>query len=302
MNPRQWVFVLKALLAGGLLWLVFSQLDNDTFRHLWQHMHIGWLIAAIGVFLLGQAISALRMQLIYRWLNQPIALKTGLKLHFISLSYNLLIPGGVGGDGYKLLMLKKSYAYPVKSGALTQLLLRANGLIAIMIWLVLLIQLLIFPERWQAVAVGGLIFAVVCYGGLVHWVCRRRLGHEALLLPLSLLVQLANLATIAALLFALPQAQNAFSDYYLLLFLIASIVGMIPISVGGLGLREATFAYGCTLLNQTLGLALLPEIGVTIALLFFIVNIVAAIPGLALHIDIDDDPEEREHHGIAGDT
>ena len=65
---------------------------------------------------------------------------------------------------------------------------------------------------------------------------------------------------------------------YLLLFTLSSVVSVLPISLGGIGLRELTFYYGAEwLLINT-------ETAVALSLLFFSTNALVSLLGLRYHL------------------
>jgi uncharacterized membrane protein YbhN (UPF0104 family) len=62
---------------------------------------------------------------------------------------------------------------------------------------------------------------------------------------------------------------------WIFIFLLASIVSVFPISMGGgLGTRELVFAEGARYFNLN------AELGVTISLLFFLCNFLSCIPAV----------------------
>jgi uncharacterized membrane protein YbhN (UPF0104 family) len=69
---------------------------------------------------------------------------------------------------------------------------------------------------------------------------------------------------------------------YLVIFLVSSVAAIIPITVGGLGLRELVFLYGAQLfgLNQ--------EISVAISMLFFLITVLSSLIGLAIHYSLNE--------------
>jgi uncharacterized membrane protein YbhN (UPF0104 family) len=88
----------------------------------------------------------------------------------------------------------------------------------------------------------------------------------------SLGVQGAQVIAVYGLILALGQQQH-WADY-LVLFLISSLVAMLPITIGGAGAREITFLYGATFL------AIDPEKAVTIAFMFYIVSTFTSFLGI----------------------
>ena len=88
----------------------------------------------------------------------------------------------------------------------------------------------------------------------------------------SVLVQGAVVVTALLLLESLGQSGRTVD--YLVLFMISGIVSVLPVSIGGIGLRELTFFYGAG------PLLLDPELGVTLSVLYFIINTLASLLGV----------------------
>jgi len=61
---------------------------------------------------------------------------------------------------------------------------------------------------------------------------------------------------------------------YLLVFLISSIVSMLPVSIGGAGLRELTFLYGSELMHLD------TNISVSLSLLFYLISAFVSLFGI----------------------
>ena len=51
-----------------------------------------------------------------------------IKLYYVGMFYNLFLPGGIGGDGYKVWMLRREFSSSWKSLILISFLERLNGL------------------------------------------------------------------------------------------------------------------------------------------------------------------------------
>ncbi|MGB7393889.1 MAG: lysylphosphatidylglycerol synthase domain-containing protein, partial [Pricia sp.] len=64
---------------------------------------------------------------------------------------------------------------------------------------------------------------------------------------------------------------------YLFVFLISSIVSVVPLTIGGIGSREVTFYYGAL----WLGLDQDTSIGISIA--FFVITAVVSLCGIYFH-------------------
>ena len=86
------------------------------------------------------------------------------------------------------------------------------------------------------------------------------------------MVQLLQVGCAWFLLLALGETENHMA--YLVIFLISSAVAVLPISIGGVGVRELTFLYGSQLLNVDMNVA------VGISFLFYLITAVVSLGGV----------------------
>ncbi len=89
---------------------------------------------------------------------------------------------------------------------------------------------------------------------------------------LGFLVQVVQLLSALMLIFAMEQ--NLPIIEFLVLFLISSVVSVLPITIGGVGVRELTFLYGLKFIHLD------AHSGVAFSFLFFIVNALASALGV----------------------
>jgi uncharacterized membrane protein YbhN (UPF0104 family) len=106
------------------------------------------------------------------------------------------------------------------------------------------------------------------YFGEVYPVFWGSIGYAAL-------VQLAQLASAYFILMALNVEENQLS--YLFIFLISSIVSVLPLTIGGIGSREVTFFYGAKLLGLD------ENTSVGISMEFFIITALVSLFGILYH-------------------
>ena len=91
----------------------------------------------------------------------------------------------------------------------------------------------------------------------------------------SALVQLAQLISILFILKALHIEAHTIA--YLFIFLISSIVSVVPLTLGGIGSREVTFFYGA------LWLGLDENTSVSISMIFFLITAIVSLLGIIYH-------------------
>ncbi len=273
--------IAKYPIAFALLWFVLSQADWHSIYSHAQKIAPLWIILAIGSFTAAQFFAVLRMNFYYQKAHKPIDFIYALKLHYVALFYNIILPGGIGGDGYKVLMLKKNADYSAKEGIKIQLLTRFNGLLVLVFSILCTLPFLSLPVAahwlWLAVVLG-VVLALIIYSLFIRHVMRAPSCTESHALPYSLGVQGFNVGCMVALWLGLSNGQNLAE--YILLFQLAALAGMIPITIGGLGIREATFFFGADFLNRHSGTHLDAELGIVISLLVFAITVLSALIGI----------------------
>ncbi len=275
------IIALKFAGAALLLWLLFQQIDAGD---IWQqamaippHM----LLLAFVCFTVAQIASTLRMNYYYRCVDKPLNFRFSLILYYVGLVYNVILPGGIGGDAYKVYLLKKKADFPVGEGVRIQLSNRFNGLL-VLCW-TLLATLFFMPFKIDALAITttavvALLMGTLAYFFFAHLVLKESIQTTLGAIGYSILVQGFTVMSMLVLWWSMSDGQ--FMAEYILLFQLASIAGMIPVTVGGLGIREFTFFYGAELINRFTHSELDPGLGVTISLLMFAMTVVSACLGL----------------------
>jgi uncharacterized membrane protein YbhN (UPF0104 family) len=277
MTKRHLLFAAKMTLACGSLAFVFSQIDlQQMLTHL-NNADPFLLALGTAALLLGQTISGLRMW--YYSASEGYQLPKGvaIRLYFIGTFFNQMLPGGIGGDGYKIYLLAKEHGVPKWLAFKRMISNRASGLL----WLIVLAGVLgYFSTLIYTMPFGfwlntaGIILVFPCYVIAVRVLLKESLKQAVGAMPYSFAVQALCIITSLCLLFAMHiEVESQTLVDYLVLFLISSIVSILPISVGGAGLRELTFLAGAKVIGMN------PELGVAFSLLYFVINFVISLPG-----------------------
>lgn len=266
-----------ALVSVVLLAAVAAQIDLRQAAALALRPHaLPWLAVALLLFNLSKITGAHRLNLFQRHAAIGLSGADNLRLYYAGMFLNLCLPGGVGGDGYKIAVLARRLGTPIKTALLATVADRASGLLPLLALLALLLPALALP--WPAGAAAGLaiamllsslVLAIVLHSRLLGMTARRTLH----VLLLGAAVQGLQLACMAALLASQHVAAPALLPY-LALFLVSSAVSVLPLSWGGLGLRELTFLLGATLLQCE------PLPGIIASSEFFLITLLSALPGV----------------------
>ena len=259
-------------------------LENLQLLPLWA-----WF-AALYIYILAQILSSLRWQLIAQSLNLHGTFSQFLDWYFLGMFYNLFLPTGMGGDAIKSYHLGKHHSNHLNS-AYSILFDRLTGLCALLIisafalWHVKLdatLNNLIIAAI--ALSISGFLFAP----GLLKllqkalpkfspWISPlQQLYHNPkrliLIFLMAIIIQLIGLGIVIGLgtLLAIKLSWS----FYIVSWTLITLATLLPISINGLGVREAGFVY----LFQTQQIA--SEQAITLSLLTFIIPLLASLFGL----------------------
>lgn len=195
--------------------------------------------------------------------------------------YGLLLPGGIGGDGFKVFYLKKAYRHSYKKLTGIILLDRLSGGVALIFLAMLFTGLVCILIDELLIAMFILLFTLLLYPAaffVTRWFLKSYTPVFNVTSGYSLSIQSIQVASAFCLLiaFGINNAPNHFE--YLSLFLLSSIFTFIPITIGGAGARELVFivAANHTSINQ--------EKAVAFSVLFFSIGIVSSLIGVFVQL------------------
>lgn len=275
-NP-QLKTALKIILTGGALVLVFQKIDTAQLFELSKNLSWPWLLPAIVLFVGSKIATAIRLN--HYFSNIPLLLTAweNWRLYLIGMFYNLFLPGGIGGDGYKVYLLNKEFKTPVKELLQASLLDRLGGLIAI---LGLLFGILLWielslpfgePRIIKMLLLVGLLGVIPGFWLIQKWFFPNFLPSFWQGIFWSLLGQLAQMAVVICLLLALG-VEDKFMAYQGV-FLLSSLVAVLPLTIGGVGARElvVVYAHGYAGIEESAAVAF--------SLLFFLITAGTSLVG-----------------------
>jgi len=277
LNKKLLKIAIKIILTFIALYFVFSKIELKEVQKIITHANIWYLLLALLFFNLSKILSSLRLNIYFSHIGVKISEIYALKLYYIGMFYNLFLPGGVGGDGYKIYLLKKSHNIKVSTLITATLLDRLSGLIPLLFFAGLLFISSDFYHKyiwldWIAIIGTTTIFPIFYLINL--WFFK---GYIEIFFQTTLVgsgVQLLQLISAFFIVYAI--GYNSDMLIFLTLFLISSVMAVLPISIGGVGVRELTFLYGLTLLEID------ADGGVAFSLLFFLISALSSLLGAFL--------------------
>lgn len=273
--------LLKVVISFAALYFVFTKIEFAQVIGIYKEANILWLALALISFVISKFIASIRLNKFFNKIEVYLSELQNLKLYLLGMFYNLFLPGGIGGDGYKIFILNKKFEVGTKKIFWSVLVDRLSGVFALFSLSVVLFYFIkiemafnLLPIVWLLIPLGFAFFYIVLRKITPYF--KDLIVKTSLM---SLLVQVSQLLTAFFILKSL--GVDEFQFRYLFVFLISSIVAMLPISIGGMGLRELTFLYGSQFLFLDEGSS------VAISLLFYLITAFVSLTGIYYSIRTD---------------
>lgn len=266
--------IIKITLSLAALYFVFSKIDFREVGQAIVNAKLSWLALALVIFSLSQIAASKRLLILFKLIDSRLTFKQNIKLYWLGLFYNLFLPGGVGGDGFKIYILNKYEDIKLKKIIGAILSDRVSGLVIIGVLILLLtsfLQLQYDILKWSWLLIP---FAFSAYYIFLNTFYKYLKPGFFQTLIWSTISQLGQMMVVICILFALNAFKIELLGSYFFLFFLSAIAGALPITLGGIGAREFVFVWGATLWNIN------PTVVVSLSLLFYIVSAVSSLPGL----------------------
>jgi len=301
--------IIRLTITAAILAAIYFAIDPNEFFRIVKTIQIKWTIYALLLILFIRILMALRWHYILSIYKIPAQFSEILSVIFISNSIGHILPSGIGTDIIRGYQVAKNHGNTANVSA-TIILDRLIGLYS-MLCLALIGALVAFIFFAGGILLPAILAVVnlVFIAGLVvlHIVCSRAVKLEMLqqklpkkiwnaltkvitatsdiqnikkvflpIFTISILVQLIRCAVFYFLYQGIAYPiEFAFATIFIP---IVFVVMLIPISIGGLGLRESTLI----LAFSQFGIP--AEANVTAGLLFHFLQILVLIPGLLLFL------------------
>ncbi len=263
----------KIGLSVFLLYFVFTKISFAQILETLRSVKPYFLILSILFFLLSQWISAKRLLIIFHNVGYNLSNDSNNILYLIGMFYNFFIPGGIGGDAYKIYVLNKKFKWEVKTLTSAVFVDRFIGLTAIGILISLLsYNLLAYKFLIWLIPIVIVLIIIVAYFILKHFFFKF-LNVFYKTLGISILVQLLQITSVIFIIMSLGNHDNYLN--YILIFLISSVLSIFSFS--GIGIREYIFYEASILLEID------SSVAVTIGLIFSIITAMISLFGIVFH-------------------
>lgn len=296
----------KLLVSGGLIAYIISELHLERFLDTFAAANYAWIALAIVVYLVSQAVSAVRWSALSKPLGIQARFPDMLRYYFIGMFFNLFAPSTVGGDMSRVYYLVRDegalasgQSVTTMSATMSVLMDRAIGMV-VLVWLggaglLLFPGYAVPPVARSITLLLGLAFVV---GALALPLARRFLPEDGH--PLVVKIRLAlrsyrtqwralAAAVLLSLVVHLVQAWmhvvlgQALSldmpfSYCIIVYPLVGTFAAIPVSVNGLGLREGGYIF----LLAVIGIG--TEQSIAFGVLLFLIVVFNSLIGAVLFL------------------
>jgi len=301
---KQKIFtILKIYISGGLIYFLFARIGVNNLIDQFISANIYWILAGASVFTLGHILGAYQWYLLLKSKSIDLSFWRVIKFYYVGLFFNNFLLGYVGGDAFKIYDVKKdtgnvsgTFATVFFDRFIGFLAISSLALFATIIWVkkvdsyaIIYITLIIFAV-W---AVGfyflfhekatkkfswpfRIILPKVAYKKLkeIYFELNSFKHSKILLLQIFVIDIVAqSFKILRHCCTALSVGVNIKVFYFFIFVPIISIVASLPISLGGIGVREQS---GIMLFTQ---IGVLPAKIVAFEVIAYIVGIIITIPG-----------------------
>ncbi len=256
---------------SALLW-VLSKISLKEVVDVYSHSNIFYLGYALFFLILSFIFSAFRQNLALKISGAHLTHILNIKLFWLGMFYNLFLPGGIGGDGYKVYIINKYRKNGLKMNIGAMLVNRISGLVAVGMITIVLYYLSIIIVPYGALAWIGIPLIYGLYMVILKYFFKSFFKIHAGLFWWSFLLQIMQLISAVLILKAFHQTSGLFN--YLFLFFISAIATAFPFTIGGVGAREMV------LLISAKYFLLDTKILIALSLMFFLLTVFISVLGI----------------------
>ena len=275
---KKGITLLKIAISAVLIYFIFTKIQLQQLLEILGQSDFPMLLLALVFFVFSKFLAALRLNLYFHQLKVLLSTVSNLKLYLLGMFYNLFLPGGIGGDAYKGYVINQKFEVKTKRLVAVLVLDRLSGLLLLFIYSCILL-LLMELEPITTYSYGLII--IIFLSILVFWFLNSKFfsyvqGVFWSSLAYSALVQAAQLICLIFILKSLQLESQLLP--YMFIFLISSIVAVLPLTIGGIGSRELVFFYGAAWLGLD------QSTSVSISMTFFLITAFISLFGIFYHL------------------
>lgn len=263
--------LLKIAVTAACFWYISQKIDFAKAGDAIQRADGWWLFLAVLLLAFSKLLSSFRLNIYFRNIGLHLSQWQNLKLYWLGMFYNLFLPGAIGGDAYKVILLAKRYNGSYKKITAAVLLDRFSGLLALGLILSVYGIIVLDNKLYDAFLVIGSVLSGAALYFIVGRYFKDFLQGFWSTLVWGLGVQLSQVLCIYCILAGL---HLPLANEWIFIFLAAAVITVLPISLGGgLGTRELVFVEGANYFGMD------AHIAPIISILFYLASAVSSVGG-----------------------
>ena len=270
--------IFQIIVTVFFIYYTLSKIGLHKILEVVKNADLLFILFASIMYFFSQIISSERLWFILKENNLIISSKENIKLYMVGIFYNFFIPGGIGGDAYKGVLMNNKFQWSLKKIYKLLILDRLIGL-GVIICLILVFSGFILDLKFisEFKFVLAPLYTLLFFVGkvLVQKIFDNEIVYTRSFF-ISHIIQILQFGSIVLILFSLGVTNNYFTFLYI--FLISSVLSIF--SFGGIGIREYVFF---TLASNT---AISPDIATSVGLIFTFSALISSVPGLFFLIKI----------------
>ena len=270
---RKWLkLFIKIVITALCIWYISHKIDLKKLSGVLALANPLWIVLSIGAFMFSKLLSSIRLNVYFRNIDIHLPEWKNIQLYWLGMFYNLFLPGSISGDAYKVVRLTKDFNVAYKKTTAAVLLDRFSGLLALGILLGVFWIISFKGGYYSYWLMAGILLGIPVFYFLIKIFFAYFLPGFFPTFAWGLAVQLFQVVCMYCILQALHIHTN--TEHYMLIFLISSVVAVLPFTIGGLGAREVVFLWGAHIfgLDHT--------VSVMASLLFYGATVASSLPGL----------------------
>jgi uncharacterized protein (TIRG00374 family) len=305
------IWILKIVVSGGLLYLLLSRVDLSRLWTIARGASVPWLLVALGLYLVMILISAWRWNLLLGAQHITVPFGTLVNSYLVATFFNNFLPSNIGGD---VIRIRDTAPHAGSKTLATTIVLVDRGIGLMGLIFVAAVGATITARGSETIGpVGPSVLWALLAAGLAVAVPAVLFPHgvAAMLRPLRAIHQEWVEVRIERLTTALAKFRDATGslvngfiasvlvqgvlvgfyasiahglhvvvpvEHIAVVVPLSFIVQMLPVSVNGFGVREATFGYYFTKFGEPLETALaLSFVGAALIMVFSVSGAVANV-------------------------
>lgn len=282
------ITLLKAGVSVAILIYLFRKIDFVEVWQLFKHVHVEYLIIALGLYLVGQVFCVYRWKLVASLMGFHNSFGEFFTYYFIGMFFNLFLPTAIGGDVGKCYYLAKGNKKVLRA-VVSVLADRGAGLVVLVMIAgisLILVNGISLPSSLPAgILVGNMAIVIGLVTPLFAGKYLSRLGEKVSLLltywkqPVPLIKAIGISFVFHAMiimihvLIGMSLEMTIPWKFYLFVVPLVVTVTMLPVSLSGIGLREGAYVFFLAFVNVPKTEAL------TFAFGWFTIMIMASLAG-----------------------